>query len=249
MAGPLDKLTEWMFGPKQAQVNLLPPMTQYPSVEDAKALSPDAFYGSGHEGVRPRELSTAGTDLKKISTVLAAGEKSPQAAPASPSAVVTDQARLASLRSAIAGLGFDPRRFILDDKSGGDVTVAGFYSPAKDRGYANNAYPSALMHESVHRGLGQMRAEPNLELSPLAREILQNKAVGANTQDELLTRYLIYSLMGDPEAKIGKPGDTGQEERKAAIKHFSSDRQKQAVNELEAAAAKMIAKRRPGGPR
>lgn len=139
---------------------------------------------------------------------------------------------LAANRSALATLGFDPSKTAVDMGTPLEkAQVYGFHSPNSDTIYTNYKRPSNIVHESIHRGIKKLRDSPFWQ------------KIGASN-NELVIRRLMQTKMGDPE--VGSP------ERNAAVSYFGDKnypyRQKM-IDDMEAAAALLIAKQRPRGPR
>lgn len=169
-----------------------------------------------------------------------------------PTADLYTAGHLAAQRSPIAGLGYDPRHFNLDTKSG-PTSTAGAYEPKDDNGYVNANYGSTIVHESTHRGLELLRRQGLIPDSLMKRL----------PDEESIVRYVMATTMGDPE---NERGDIAQKQRNQALYTFGrnpvnpnqiytnstvpSVRDKvNALSELNAIAAKYYLDRRPGGPR
>ncbi len=145
------------------------------------------------------------------------------------------RAALAANRSAIATLGYDPSRAAVDTemKKG---NIGGAYSPSKDAIYAGAEDPSSIVHESIHRGLQKIRQDPEVK-----KEI-------SRIPEEMIVRFLMAKVMGDPE-KEG--GTIDKLERSNALRMMelplvSHDK---TVDSIEKAAQNVIARQRPMGPR
>lgn len=146
------------------------------------------------------------------------------------------QASLAANRVPVAALGFDPSIAALDTRLK-NVNVAGAYSPDQDSMFAmtGSQDPSTIVHESAHRGMKQLRADPAL------KDIFK-----ALPSEEYVVRYLMAKQAGDPEKGGGEAGD---KQREFALKLLGSGHYTSALEKLDRAAQDAIAKRRPGGPR
>ena len=147
------------------------------------------------------------------------------------------QAALAANRIPVANLGFDPGRAAVDVKMG-EGNMAGIYSPSKDSMYvsANVSDPSAIVHESIHRGLNKLKQDPAMA------ELLKKLP-----NEELIVRYLMATQAGDPE-KNGGPVDK-QQRSSAMYVLGQSGMYKKELEQLNRAAEDAYAARRPGGPR
>jgi hypothetical protein len=162
-----------------------------------------------------------------------------------------EAARLAVNRSPIAALGYQPRTTNLDTESGSDAAVVGSYSPKIDGIYSNAAYPSNLVHESIHRGLEKLR-----RANVVSPEIWANLP----KDEEYITRYIMASAMGDPEKGRGPAADF---ERARALWLFGRSKDdpqargtnpygrenRQALEDLNAIASRYLLSLHPGGPR
>lgn len=153
---------------------------------------------------------------------------------------IMEAAQLAANRIATAGLGFDPARIALDTKSGPDVNIVGSYYP--DQGgkpydviYQNADYPSTATHESIHRGIEQVRQAG----------LYPDRLTGI--PEESVVRWLMATQAGNPEAGRGSAAD-GQINA-ARLWFQDNPYRQQGIAALERASADLVAKRRPGGPR
>ena len=276
-AEPEQGLPQWYKGALQA----------YPGAQDiAAARKSDFGYGTGNEafiggqianqwslppkGGKPA-LPIGVQDVSKAggrATSLATDPQMRNITPGSPqTADAYGQAQLAVLRSPIAALGFDPRAAALDTKTGKDVSLAGIFSPEKDSIYSNVAFPSNLVHESIHRGMKKLRGAG--VLTPELEKRLP-KAGGGGLDEEAIVRFVMAADMGDPEksSSAGEKGSPGEKERKEGITSFGRDFKDptatasfgypldgmfkghlDALKELTDKAAAYYAKQRPGGPR
>ena len=95
--------------------------------------------------------------------------------------------------------------------------------------------PSAIVHESMHRGIAKLRQDPEVA------KLLNNLP-----SEELLVRYLMATQAGDPE-KTG--GTIDQQQRKTALDLLGSGWYSSTLPALDRAAENAYAARRPGGPR
>ena len=144
-------------------------------------------------------------------------------------------AYLASRKSAIATLGFDPTHSVVGTGPKADYTIGGMYAPSKDTVLTTGNDPSDLTHESFHRGLEVMRKagvlpeEANkLGEESMVRAFMQRAAgmVERNGKGEI----------NDQQVEDGKFYNTNRD--------FSP-----ILDSIEAAAAAYRAKQTPGGPR
>lgn len=224
-----------------------PKLERYPTAEEAKGIE-GLGYGTGIEGYADGTAKTLDGngyegDPRQIASWISGSQ--PQAPPAAATDVYR-QALLAVPHSAIAALGFDPHRMGLDS-SGDKSSLAGFYVPSADMAWANTRYPSAVVHESFHRGI-QLLQDAGM-LNDDEKKWLRDRMIGGGGREELAVRRMMQTEMGNPEAteSSGKVGNAQQAEARA---HFESSKESQEMlRRLEAKAAMLIAKRRPGGPR
>jgi hypothetical protein len=228
-------------------------LTHYPDQNDiANARQSDFSYGSGNEafssGRTANLLGIPATDryVDELTAPSAA-----RGAPGTPqTADAYEAAQLAINRSPIAALGYDPRRINLDTASGPNTTVIGAYSRENDASYSNAAYPSNLVHESVHRGLERLR-QANIVPPELWAKLPKD--------EEKTTRYIMALHMGDPEKGRGPAGDAdraralrvfGKKENDPQAYAFSSGAEdRQALEDLNAIASRYLLSLHPGGPR
>jgi len=169
------------------------------------------------------------------------------------------KAAIAVEGSGVAKLGFDPKQ-IVADVSGVQTSLSGAYTPATDPNtgkrfpdadtdpatgqiYANVADPSVLVHESMHRGLDQLR-----QRNPEAAKIMASLPLS----EESVVRYLMIRHAGDAERFISgtEREDKGRNAALAAVSnsYFGPGYQAK-IDRLEELAAEEVAKKRPGGPR
>lgn len=144
---------------------------------------------------------------------------------------------LASRRSSVAQLGFSPTHTSMTDDPTQRLNVAGLYTSQTAKGkpadqiWFDVGNPSAVVHESMHRGIEMLRKEG----------LLPEKLT--YHQDELMVRALMLHHFKDIEA-VGSGGvrypDITEAEQKIS---------KSQINALEKAAADYIAKKHPMGPR
>lgn len=179
--------------------------------------------------------------------------------------------QVAANRSAVAGLGYDPRQFNLDARpieDGERVNLGGLYVPKQDMGWvsrnlegSNNPFGSTLAHESMHRGIKKMRADP--EYGPLVERIIPG-----HTSEEDMVRALVNATYGKGALR-GRGGNVGARPKeieefrsispterwdnaefyKGAPQRIGYAERPNRMALIEALAAEMVAKRRPGGPR
>lgn len=172
-----------------------------------------------------------------------------------PHANVMMRAALASNRSPIAALGFDPDKVVLDSKSEGKkFTLGGAYLPqpnsTADNMYVNMSAPdgSTIVHESTHRGFQKLRDANPDKVKDIFKE-------GVMPSEEMVVRWLMAKNAGDPE-KQDPEAKLGLQQRQESVDAFTKPpmpslvaKRGNALNQLEELAAETIKNRRPGGPR
>jgi len=162
---------------------------------------------------------------------------------------VHGKAALAAQNSALATLGYDPGVTALDvSRDPKKVNLLGRYTKGGpenlDDVYSNAFSPATLIHESLHRGVGRLAEtkhwKPEFDRYGLAER-----------DHELVVRWLMNQKMGDPE----KP-ERGElvPQRSTALTMFGVDSpegagRRKVLDDMEAAAAKYLAEKRPRGPR
>jgi hypothetical protein len=141
---------------------------------------------------------------------------------------------LASQRSALAGLGFDPRHMTIAEAPPEKWTVSGSYYPKEDQILSTGVYPSTTVHESMHRGLEALRQAGML---PEEANKMSEEAI---VRGQMLRNY------GDTEVGRGKLGDQQIDDGRYynTNPNFAST-----MDAIEIAAQKLYAQRHPRGPR
>ena len=241
----LNSLPTWLGGDSGLTKADVPPLQgqPYPSQADVTfARANDASYGSnaaayvqpsyGGKIASPRtgdeiENTFARADVSKNS-LLPAEAVSPS---------VSDNLMagyLASQRSALAALGFDPHHMTIGDAPPEKWTVSGSYYPKADQILSTGVYPSTTAHESMHRGIEALR-QANM-LPPGFDDLSEESSVRA----QMLRNY------GGVETGRGSVGD----EQIANGRYYNENRNFSPIMDaLETAAQKLYAQRHPRGPR
>lgn len=149
------------------------------------------------------------------------------------------KAALAANRSPLASLGFDPTRTAADlGRDPRKVNISGMYLPEDDQMYANAQDPSSIVHESMHRGIQK------LSESPYWKPEWEGNTKGLF--NEYLVRKLMQEKAGDPEGGLGA---VDAEQKGRAVDLFKQTKHRKTLDDMESAAALLIAKQRPRGPR
>lgn len=109
------------------------------------------------------------------------------------------KASLAVNRSAIAELGFDPAKTLVDlnkmDGISGATASTGDY-----RMYVNSLRedPSTIVHESIHNGFRKL-----LDKNPDLQEKIRKTGMSPYRLEEYMVRAIMYNTMGNPEMPEG----------------------------------------------
>lgn len=259
---------DWLFSSNEPKMIPAEPLTQFPTAEDAAfARKNGAFYGTAMDpfasgqsamyfsnGVEPRTgVGQTFGDLvtPEYAQRFSASRKTPNA-----DSIPDTYARsaLAANRSAIASLGLDPRKFSMDGfTEASKANVGGAYSPETDHGFVIPGHSadasSTLVHEAIHRGLQKLR-ESGTAPAFKERTEYRDEQREPNTDEEMLVRLVMESMMGDPEQSPAALELKNQANdqflgRDSVFGRYVPDY----IQRLEAAAAQMIAKQKPGGPR
>lgn len=150
------------------------------------------------------------------------------------------KAALAIARDPIATLGFDPSNTLVDVRSGSKTNIGGLTDINTGHMYVNEG--SAIVHESIHNGLGKL-AKRNPEAY---NDIRQRTGLS----DENIVRYIMHTVMGNPEQGEGTTGDKQIKDAKWLFEESTlADTHKKVLKKLQDLAADEIAKKHPGGPR
>lgn len=235
---------DWLLGrSKPQEQDPLPRRTDpYPTANDAMAAEDqDYSYGTGNErflkGATIRPPVNPGGSIKTLFQALPRQKVSDNPNLGN----LQTRAQLASGRSAIAALGHEPRR-TAHSEGMGPTNLAGLYDPKGDMMWVNAHYPSAQVHESVHRGIQTLINEDRL--SPKTLEFIEDPK-----NDELTTRYVMMRTMGNPE--VEGAGPLGKEQIEAARLLFEggldAEKNMDILRDLERVAQKVIAERKPFG--
>lgn len=145
------------------------------------------------------------------------------------------QAYLAAQRSALGYLGFDPRRMITSPASDYVSSSTGVYIPEDDIMWVQPEYaPPNAVHESMHRGMDILRRHNPEEL----------KKLQSWRNEESIVRQMMLDKFGPVEEERNPEA---VERAREGLKTFSEDKKR--LDELEKMAARLIAQRRPAGPR
>lgn len=218
------------------------PPGKYPDQSDVDmAREFDQAYGSSNA----RFFESEGGELRQLAAKLAPyvinNDKFDDLPWKKVDAKVADQLYLASIaanRSAIASLGFDPRRFVVTPPEK-KFTAGGAYSPDSDNIWVNDQghNNSTFVHESIHRGLEMMRRSGVIGKNDLMAD-----------DEEILVRTMMIKMFGDVEMGRGEVGDKEINRAKYNMDDKPTSRKWMAiVDGIEKKAANYIAQK--GGPR
>jgi len=212
----------------------------YPSNQDVDiANKTDRSYGDPSSGFFTKGgAKVRTTDISNIPTMVNRGPlMGGKSVPVDQkTADQLQKAWIASQKSAISSLGFDPRAFILSPPSQKRLTVAGLYDKSTDTAWYDQNNESAMVHESLHRGMRKLRDAGEMPDPPQGQERIS---------EESLVRALMLKNFGGVEYS-GKEKMTAGDRQINAAKYSVDPKY---LDSIEAAAAKLYAKNRPRGPR
>jgi hypothetical protein len=223
----------------------------YPSASDATlARDVQAGYDTPWHALLSGERSRQFPESQAIGGIKGAKREMPrvEAGEGDPHlAELLTRAHLATRRSALASLGFDPSKVTFDTKIGPDVNTYGFTDPDTGLVYSNPAAVSNVVHESIHRAVLRMQNDPDVPKE--WKKFLETKYQSGDGE-EMLVRELMRRTMGDPEQ------ETGGSQRGQAYhvfknpKNFAGGSGDKMIDDMERWAAEQIRRDRPyGGPR
>jgi len=152
-------------------------------------------------------------------------------------ALKVHQSWLAAERSPVSKLGFAPGKTIESFDPRVRLNVAGLYEPGSDTLWYDSTYPSAIVHESIHRGLNQLITAGKIP-----------EGLHGNNE-ELVVRALMIRHFGDQESKESGVSPQNHYQIRAATELLRDPKYRKTLDDIESAAADMIAERRPKGPR
>ena len=144
------------------------------------------------------------------------------------------QGYLASRRSALAGLGFDPRHMAISQAPEERLNIAGEYNPHTDQILTSGSYPSTTVHESMHRGMNMLR---DAGMMPPEAEKMSEEAI---IRGQMLRNF------GNTE--LGR-GTTGDEQIQDGRFYNENSNFSPTMDAIETAAQKLYATKHPRGPR
>ena len=233
-----------LFGDTPPVVNLAPPLSAYPSEDDAAfARSAGGFYGQPMDGYPKHQFQALQGDAVDMGLAAATDPSMARRTTEGDPAIgdVLARAALAANRVPVAALGFDPRRINVAQTGGDKYNIAGAYSPQYDNifaalGSSNDASNvSTPVHESVHRGLEMLKAE-NPKLFD-----------GAPGDGEQMVRFIMGTMAGDPEND--PEADKERRRRELGTHSFRVPATKWAEGVNRAASDKIYRNKPFGGPR
>ena len=171
------------------------------------------------------------------------------------------RAELASKRSALAKLGSDPDKTVLDFTPRPRGGAVGVTIPKTGQTYVRadsfdeGADPlSTIVHENIHRGTHKLMESPYWDPAwndlgiPLPKGMSERHPEGNRGPfNEYVVRWLMQNRMGDPE---GAPsGTTALAQKQNANALFLDKHMRQNLDAMEAAASRMLKDKNPRGPR
>ena len=151
-------------------------------------------------------------------------------------------------RSALAALGFDASRVTPSPDPGARFPLAGAYSPQTDALFVNSyaAGPKTVgSHEGMHRGIEKLK---EAGMFPSLAGLNPNVNSQAGIDDhEMLVRALMVDRYGPESEGLGQSGKLNDLQIQRGMEWLAQN--SDYVRQVEAAAAQLIAKNRPRGPR
>lgn len=149
-------------------------------------------------------------------------------------------AKLAADKSPVAALGFDLAKMQYTPAgAGGPLTASGAYARSKDVAWIDGSSKSVAVHESIHRGLNELRKSVGADK---VREAMTDKD-GHVWDEEILTRATMQRHFGDVETE-----DKGNIDQISRGKNLAT-RYGYVLDAVEKLAQEEIKKRKPMGPR
>ena len=146
-------------------------------------------------------------------------------------------AKLAADKSPVAALGMDLTKLHYSPPgSGPSLTARGAFNPQKDVKWADSENPSTIVHESIHRGMNELRKAKPDDFQKIAGE----------WKEEILTRALMLKYYGDVEL-AGMDETIIQKQINPARKVL--EKAPDVLEKLERLAQEEIKNRKPMGPR
>jgi hypothetical protein len=154
-------------------------------------------------------------------------------------------AMAAANKSALVGLGLDPRNTVYTEaKPGEDAKYWGLTTPGGGKMMVDKEGGTTAAHESIHNAFGKMLKDKSLP-DDLKRMI------GDHDTQERTVRAAMMLKFGEAESEARKASGEVEENKdiKLARQMLKVPAFRKGIEKLEAYAAKMKAAERPGGPR
>lgn len=149
-------------------------------------------------------------------------------------------AKLAADKSPVAALGFDLSKMQYSPAgAGGPLTAAGAYAKSKDVAWVDGSSKSVAVHESIHRGLNELRKAVGADE---VRKAMTDKD-GHVWDEEILTRATMQRHFGDVETDEKSNPDQISRGKNLATRYGY------VLDAVEKLAQEEIKKRKPMGPR
>lgn len=213
------------------------PMLESPSAK-IKSMSLDAAADAYNSGILGDERPPVAGDIPGLDPKIVSKMNSTEGRVTKETQDALYRAYLAAQRSALASLGFDPRRMITTpaDKEGRSASVTGAYVPDNDKIWTQAEYaPSNPVHESMHRGLNILRKHHGKD----KQDVIPN-----DYDEERIVRQMMLHQYGPVEEERNPDAVANA---KLRLDNFYEERKR--LDELERLASQLIAKKHPGGPR
>lgn len=216
--------------------------SRYPSTEDAAKYGKDAAYGTPRAAYLEDNASAKVNNVgfPEVQKSYTSGEdlKGKKATVDQFTQTQLRQAELATKKSPLAAIGFDPSNTFFT--RGSDTNILGFFDPRNKQIWQNQSSPNTIIHESIHRGIDK------LEETGEYRKLAQSFEVPLNGKtNETVTRALMYKHFGDVESERsgGNRNQQMNDGRVFAMKHGDF------LNALEERASQFLAQRQTKGPK
>ena len=213
------------------------PMLENPFAK-IKSMSLDAAADAYNRGVLGNERPPVAGDVPGLDPKIVSKMPSTEGRATLETRDALYRAYLAAQRSALASMGFDPRRMITTpaDEEGRRASVTGAYVPDNDRIWTQAEYaPPNPVHESMHRGLDILRKNYGKDKP----DVIPN-----DYDEERIVREMMLRQYGPVEEKRNPDAVANAKFR---LDNFYEERKR--LDQLERLAAEFMAKKHPGGPR
>lgn len=241
LLGSARKAADWAFGERPPDPmrswDMDPLPAEYPTDEDARE---QRLYNIRHGDPRNNITNETRMSLEEIPPGQLARDVNNRRVyeqPSQPEPIGWDRAdrmmrgKVAADQSAVGALGFDPD--VTSYTSRGNLSWAGEHDPATGRVWYDAAYPSSVVHESVHRGHGVVERDP--EGSALMDSL-------SNYGHEMATRSEMQRRFGDIEARESS-GAAGRKQYNDAAERLRDPAWRKKLRDIDRVAHRINAQR------